>query len=775
MESAHFRALIVLLALLVVGSMTPSTVLARSAVIPPGTSGATVQAVAGGLVSVTPARIADSRANVQLDGAVAASETVSVQVSGRGGVPSIGAAAVVATVTVTAPTAGGHFTVWPSGAARPGTSNLNFGPAQTVANTVIVRIGTNGKLDLFNGSSGTAQVIIDVTGYTRAGSPSDPGAIESPDNPQRIADSRIDQQIHGPVPALGSVAVQAVPGPVGEVILTVTVVDPQSAGHITVWPGYSDQPLTSNLNFAAGQTIAATVIVPVSDSGVVQLFNGSLGSLHVIVDITGFTLPGAPTAAGTIGAATARVADSRLGLQIPDAVPAFGAVAVQVASPDSGIAAAIVTVTAVDPRAGGHITVFRSGTRRPATSNLNFGAGQTTAVVVIVPVGRDGTISLYNGSPGSLQLIVDLNGFAPSGAAVDGAVWAWGAGDDGQLGNGGTAGSLEPVRVFGLGRVTTVAGGGATGYALRADGTVWSWGTGAFGQRGTGACCAITSPVPLRIPGLTGVTAIAGGYGTGYALRTDGTVWSWGAGQSGALGDGDDESYSTVPVHVAGLEDVHVTAIAAGSATGYALTDDGSVWAWGAGDVGQLGNNGTANSTAVQVWHLTNVTDIGAGGQTGYAVVDNDAVWAWGDGSWGQLGDGRSGPDSRSPVPVLVPGLAGVTAVAGATFTGFALRSDGSVAAWGEGHAGQLGNNTTTVVSAGPVPVGLPVDTTAVAGGGFSGYAVVDGSAWAWGQGESGQLGNGSTLNALVPAPVAGLGDVQAIAGGRTTGYAVTG
>ncbi len=373
---------------------------------------------------------------------------------------------MVATVTVTGPQGGGHLTVWPSGVGMPGTSNLNFQAGQTVANTVRSSgRRADGWIELFNGSFGTVQVIVDVTGYTRAGATSVPGAMEIPDNPQRLADSRIGLQLHGPVPALGTVAVQAVPGPVGDVVLTVTVVDPRPAGYLTAWPGYSTRPQTSNLNFQPGRTVAATVIVPVSDNGVVELFNGSSGSVQLIVDINGFTLAGTPVAAGTIGPVTARIADSRLGLQIPRAVPALGSVAVQVTSPDSGVAGAVATVTVVDPQAGGYVTAFRSGTRRPGTSNLNFQAGQTVATTVIVPVSRAGKIQLFNGSPGDAHLIIDITGYTLSGIAVHGAVWAWGAGNDGQLGNGSTTSSPVPVPVFGLGDVTAVAGGGVAGYA----------------------------------------------------------------------------------------------------------------------------------------------------------------------------------------------------------------------------------------------------------------------------------------------------------------------
>ena len=122
-----------------------------------------------------------------------------------------------------------------------------------------------------------------------------------------------------------------------------------------------------------------------------------------------------------------------------------------------------------------------------------------------------------------------------------------------------------------------------------------------------------------------------------------------------------------------------------------------------------------------------------------------------------------------------MPGLTGVTAIAAATFTGYALRGDGTVAAWGLGHYGQLGNNTTTTVSAGPVPVAVPAGVTAVAAGGLTGYALRAGTAWAWGRGDLGQLGNGATADGLLPAAVPGLTNATAVAGGGSgTGSAIT-
>ena len=123
----------------------------------------------GAVVSLTPARIADSRAGLQIPAAVPAFGTTPVQVTGEGGVPVSGVSAVLLNVTAVSPQTGGYITVWPSGIDRPGTSNLNFQAGQDIPNTVIVPVGADGKIQLFNGSSGTVHLVVDVTGYTLAG------------------------------------------------------------------------------------------------------------------------------------------------------------------------------------------------------------------------------------------------------------------------------------------------------------------------------------------------------------------------------------------------------------------------------------------------------------------------------------------------------------------------------------------------------------------------------------------------------------------------------
>jgi alpha-tubulin suppressor-like RCC1 family protein len=166
--------------------------------------------------------------------------------------------------------------------------------------------------------------------------------------------------------------------------------------------------------------------------------------------------------------------------------------------------------------------------------------------------------------------------------------------------------------------VTAIAGGGGDGYALRGDGTVWAWGYGTYGELGNGS--TNDSAVPVQVSGLTNVTAIAGGAGgNGYALRSDGTLWAWGYGTYGGLGNGSTND-TAIPVHVSGL--TNVTAVAGGLGTGYAVRGDGTVWAWGWGYNGQLGNGSTNDSAVpVQVSGLTNAVAVAGGASTGYALI----------------------------------------------------------------------------------------------------------------------------------------------------------
>jgi alpha-tubulin suppressor-like RCC1 family protein len=220
----------------------------------------------------------------------------------------------------------------------------------------------------------------------------------------------------------------------------------------------------------------------------------------------------------------------------------------------------------------------------------------------------------------------------------DGTVWTEGEGSYGQLGDG-TQGTgrfaSSPVQVSGLAHITQIAGGVFSAYGLRSDGTVWAWGAEDVGALGTGVNTASgTSPTPVQVPGLTGVTAIAADTGTTvYAVKGDGTVWVWGCGAQGGHGDGTtDEVGDLVPTLVPGLSAIsQVQTTLMG--TVFAFNRSGEAWAWGNDAENLTGtgipgavSGGTTVTTSPQ--QITGVSNAVAGG--GDMILRSDGrVYVW--------------------------------------------------------------------------------------------------------------------------------------------------
>ena len=293
-----------------------------------------------------------------------------------------------------------------------------------------------------------------------------------------------------------------------------------------------------------------------------------------------------------------------------------------------------------------------------------------------------------------------------------------------------------------------IAAGHNHSMALKSDGTVWAWGSNSNGQLGNNS--TTDSNIPVQVSGLTGATAIAAGYDYSMALKSDGTVWAWGWNGYGQLGNGT-TAESNTPVQVLNL--TGATAIAACYDHSMALKSDGTVWAWGWNGYGQLGNNSTTNSkTPVQVSGLTGtVTAIAAGYSHSMALKSDGTVWAWGSNGSGQLGNGGT---TNSYIPVQVSGLTGATAISAGGYHSLALKSDGTVWAWGYNYYGQLGNNSTTN-SKTPVQVSGLIGVTAISAGYYHSMALKsNGTVWAWGSNSSGQLGNNGTADSSTPVQV---------------------
>lgn len=339
---------------------------------------------------------------------------------------------------------------------------------------------------------------------------------------------------------------------------------------------------------------------------------------------------------------------------------------------------------------------------------------------------------------------------------------AWGQGTWGQLGNGSTANQSSPVALAAPSQVTQVSGGLTHTVAVRADGTVWAWGDNRNGALGNGTTTASSSPV--QVTGLTGIVQVAAGVYDSLALRSDGTVWAWGYNAYGELGDGTTTDH-TIPVQVAGL--TGVTQIAAGAYHSLAVRLDGTAVAWGRNDQGALGD-GTraARTTPLAVSGLTNVTQIAGGWEHSVALRSDGTVVAWGSNRYGELGDGTI---TRRTTPVQVAGLTGVTQIAtGEGDHSLAVRSDGTVAAWGYNGDGELGDGTTTNRTTTVTVSGLSDVARVSAGGGHSVAVRSDGTVVAWGNNVYGQLGDGTTTTRHIPVDVPGLSSVTQVSAGIT-------
>jgi alpha-tubulin suppressor-like RCC1 family protein len=381
-------------------------------------------------------------------------------------------------------------------------------------------------------------------------------------------------------------------------------------------------------------------------------------------------------------------------------------------------------------------------------------------------------------------LAVSLSMVLVSNAAADpplgGLVVAWGANHLGQLGIGtaDTAPHPTPVQVQNLNGIKAIAAGSFHTLALKDDGTVWAWGVNIVGELGIGTADTAAHPTPVQVQNLSGVTTVAGGDTDSLVLKGDGTVWAWGRNDLGQLGDGTTiERHTPVQVGVPPLSGA--TAIAAGQGHTLALKDDGTVWAWGLNVVGELGI-GTADTAAhptpVQVQNLSGITAIAGGDDHSLALKSDGTVWAWGDNNFGELGIGTA-DTAAHPTPMQVQNLSGIKAIAAGSHHSLALKNDGTVVAWGFNNLGQLGIGTAdTDAHPTPVPVGvLPhqlSDVTAIAAHGGDSLALrSSGFVQAWGWNNVGQLGDGTTLDRAFPVQVEQLSGTMAIAAG--TGHSL--
>jgi alpha-tubulin suppressor-like RCC1 family protein len=507
--------------------------------------------------------------------------------------------------------------------------------------------------------------------------------------------------------------------------------------------------MSSTVNVAAGRTNPNLAIVAVGAGRLVNLYNHA-GDIDLLVDVQGFYTP--EFGAVFTPLTPRRIFDTRDGTGTyggrisPVEQQENRGVEPGAVVPEEAIGA-VVNITGIDPTAGTFVTAWaNTNIYGPPTSNLNLVQGQTAANHAVVTISGDvrwQRFYLYNNT-GNTHVAVDMAGYfsMPAAPCSHDCAYVWGS-NIGYLGNGTRTSTSLPAPLHGLSGVVSVA----SRTAALADGSVWVWGANSSYNVGDDWSPDVVIPFPVRVPGFTGAAAVADTDGAEfspahYALRSDGTVWSWGGSAHGALGTGGVTPPGGKPLRVSGL--TGVTAIAGGAATGYALRSDGTVWAWGWNDQGQLGSGSAASESTVpvRVTGLTGVVAIAAGGSNAYAITADGDLWTWGTNQKGTLGIGTTGGYSR--IPVRVPGLAGVIAVDGDGQNSYAVRDDGTVWSWGAGDWAGLGNGTNCFDCVTNVPghvdgISDAVDVVSH----YRGAQVLNsaGRIWVWGWNQDGDLG----------------------------------
>ncbi len=386
----------------------------------------------GAFYGTGPVRICDTRSGANDPATYAgmtlgAGMSLNVNVVSANGdnVPST-ATAVVANITAVSSTAGGYFTIWPTGTLRPTVSSLNFSAGEdAVANLVEIPIGANGDISVYN-ASGSTDLLIDVEGYVAPASSSQ-GYFNPLSTPVRAADTRTGSGeplqgktlgpsgvINIPVLNLGSIPSSGVSAVVANITATNTT---NNGGYLTAFPSGGSAGGASTVNFNAGESVPNRVIVPVGSNGDISVENAPFGSVDVIVDITGW-FTDSTTSSGYLfhPVIPARILDTRASSGYPGAgstLVAGKTLSVNVAGVGGipkGASAIMANVTVTNTTAnGGFLTVY-PGSTAPSTSDLNWSQGETVPNAVVTALSSSGTVNMITENSNA-DAIMDVFGW----------------------------------------------------------------------------------------------------------------------------------------------------------------------------------------------------------------------------------------------------------------------------------------------------------------------------------------------------------------------------
>ena len=320
-------------------------------------------------------------------------------------------------------------------------------------------------------------------------------------------------------------------------------------------------------------------------------------------------------------------------------------------------------------------------------NNPNGGLGDNTVVAKSSPVQ---TVA----PSGTNWKLVSCAAYHTPTIKTDGTLWTWGHNGFGNLGNNvDVTNRSSPVQIVGGGtNWKSTASGTYHTTAIKTDGTLWTWGRNSEQQLGRSDVTPRSSPVQT-ISGGTNWKLVSSGAYHNATIKTDGTLWTWGLNTNGQLGDNTAASKSS-PVQVVG-GGTNWRLVAGGGYHTLAIKTDGTLWTWGRNGNGQLGDNSiTHRSSPIQtVSGGTNWKSVAGGRLHTVAIKTDGTLWTWGHNANSQLGDGSSIVHRSSPIQT-VSGGTNWRQVSGGNLHTAAIKTDGTLWLWGQGNVGQLGDNT---------------------------------------------------------------------------------
>jgi len=364
---------------------------------------------------------------------------------------------------------------------------------------------------------------------------------------------------------------------------------------------------------------------------------------------------------------------------------------------------------------------------------------------------------------------------------TDGTLWTWGYGNFGRLGNNDTTDKLTPVTTFAGGtnwkQILLNPNANHTA-AIKTDGTLWTWGQNANGQLGINDTTQRSTPV-TTFAGGTNWKQVSGGSNHTAAIKTDGTLWSWG----NPVGVNVGFRLTPVTTFAGGTnwadtptsdpEDLYT--ISAGSSHTSAIKTDGTLWTWGLGSYGRLGTNDTTSrSNPVTTFAGgTNWKQVSSGNTHTAAIKTDGTLWTWGYNNRAQLGTNDT-TQRNTPVTTFAGGTNWKQVSCGRDHT-TAIKTDGTLWTWGFGNQGRLGTNDTTQRSTPVTTFAGGTNWKQVSAGGFHTTAIkTDGTLWSWGFNTSGQLGTNDITQRNTPVTTfAGGNNWKQVSGGGSQTAAI--